>query len=151
MEYYRDTCDTYQEEMKTWAARVNWTVTWGSSYVTLMRPTQQQSLITKKTSIRSINPSNLSNVASSTSDEESLAIAGSSGKGRISAKSSSRRTLKRRTRVSRDNDSGSDSGTGTDIEQDVAQSSPIGWIHLPNIASHELQKDVSGNILFTYP
>ena len=103
--------------------------------------------MTKKTSIRSINSSYLSNVASSTSDEESPAFAGLSGKGQISAKSSSRRTLKRRTRVSRDNDSGSDSGTGTDIEQDVAQSSRIGWIHPPNIASHELQKDVSENIL----
>ena len=37
MEYYRDTWDTYQEEMKTWAARVNWTVTEGSSYITLER------------------------------------------------------------------------------------------------------------------
>ena len=151
MRCWNDTADTYKEEMKTWAARVNWTVTDRSSFFILMRPTQRQRLITKKTSIWSINSSYLSNVASSTSDEESLAFAGSSGKGRISAKSSSRRTLKRRTRVSRDNDSGSDSGTGTDIEQDVAQSSRIGWIHPPNIASHELQKDVSGNILFTYP
>ena len=29
----------------------------------------------------------------------------------------------------------------------MAQSSPIGWVHPPNIASHELQKDVSENIL----
>ena len=37
VECHDDTCDTYQEEMKTWAARVNWSVKEGCGWIVMTR------------------------------------------------------------------------------------------------------------------